>query len=254
VTPASLALAEAERRLLARCQELGRHLDAGEDVWGEYVSAVSALSALVPAERRPLPTTAGDGRAPQRHAEDGAAPRQGRQARGRTPRQTWHGRDPVDVGVNPHLDFLLSCLYDDLLHPEHLADLHKSGLTDETIARQKIRTIPPHMIDALIGFEVPKVSHAYLIPFPDQRGGWFDHVRIKVFPSITTDNGTIKYLQRRRSGARIYFPLATLDAVLRSADPLYIVEGEKKAPQCGPARPAGGRHLWRRRLAPGRRP
>ncbi len=28
---------------------------------------------------------------------------------------------------------------------------------------------------------------------------------------------------------RIYFPLATLDAVLHSPDPLYIVEGEKKA-------------------------
>ena len=39
----------------------------------------------------------------------------------------------------------------------------------------------------------------------------------------------MKYLQRRASGVRLYFPLATLDAVLHSAEPLYLVEGEKKA-------------------------
>jgi excisionase family DNA binding protein len=57
VTPAALALAEAERRLVARCQELGQRLDVGEDVWGEYIAAVNAINALVPAERRPLATT-----------------------------------------------------------------------------------------------------------------------------------------------------------------------------------------------------
>jgi excisionase family DNA binding protein len=58
VTPTALVLAEAERRLLARCQELGQRLDAGEDVWSTYVSTVSTLNALVPVERRPLATTA----------------------------------------------------------------------------------------------------------------------------------------------------------------------------------------------------
>ena len=144
--------------------------------------------------------------------------------------------------MNPHLDFLLSSLYDGTgLHPEHAADLSKSGLTRDTIEAQKIRTIPPHMIDLLLGFSAPKVQSAYLLPFPDPRGGWFDHVRLKVFPTITTDAGTIKYLQPKRSGVRVFFPLATLAAVLHSADSLYIVEGEKKAlavaqlgvPACG---------------------
>jgi excisionase family DNA binding protein len=57
VTPSALALAEAERRLLARCRELGQRLDAGDDVWREYTDVVAALNALVPAERRPLATT-----------------------------------------------------------------------------------------------------------------------------------------------------------------------------------------------------
>src|SRR5262249_2533044 len=133
--------------------------------------------------------------------------------------------------MNDHLDFVLSRVYDgfERMHPEHLADLRRSGLTDETIVAQKARTIPPHMIDQPLGSTAPKVRHAYLIPFPDPRGGWMDHVRMKVFPSIVTDNGTIKYLQPKRSGVRIFFPLSTLDAALHSTEDLYIVEGEKKA-------------------------
>ncbi len=132
--------------------------------------------------------------------------------------------------LNPHLDFLLSSVYDcSGLHAEHLADLRKSGLTDETITIQKIRTIPPHMIDQLLGFEAPKVRHAYLIPFAHPPGGWMDHVRMKVFPAITTENGTTKYLQPRRSGARLFFPLATLERVLTGHEPLWVIEGEKKA-------------------------
>ena len=57
MTPAALALAEAERRLLARGQELGERIDAGENIWTEYIAVVTALNALVPAERRPLETT-----------------------------------------------------------------------------------------------------------------------------------------------------------------------------------------------------
>ena len=85
------------------------------------------------------------------------------------------------------------------------------------------------MIDPLLGFPAPKVTSAYLLPFPDPRGGFLAHIRVKVFPSITTIDGTIKYLQPKRSGVRIYFPLVTLDTVLRSAEPLYVVEGERKS-------------------------
>lgn len=132
--------------------------------------------------------------------------------------------------MNPHLELLLlSAVYDGALAPLHREDLHRSSLTDDTITQQKIRSIPPAMIDRLLGFDAPKVDSAYLIPFADPRGGWLDHVRMKIFPTLTTETGMIKYLQPRRSGVRIYFPIATLDAVLRTADPLYIIEGEKKA-------------------------
>ena len=52
MTPTALALAEAERRLLARCQALGRRLDDGADVWTDYIAAITAVAALIPPERR----------------------------------------------------------------------------------------------------------------------------------------------------------------------------------------------------------
>jgi hypothetical protein len=134
--------------------------------------------------------------------------------------------------VNRDLGFLLSAVYDNaLLHPEHLADLRKSGITDETIRVQKIRTIPPRMLDLLAGFTVPAmVTSAYVIPYADPAGGFMPHVRMKVFPPITEGDGpTLKYLQPPRSGVRVFFPIATLAAVVDSDAPLWLLEGEKKS-------------------------
>lgn len=134
--------------------------------------------------------------------------------------------------MNRHLEFLLSSVYDrSELHPEHLADLRKSGLTDATIATQKIRTIPPSLIDQLAGFRVPAaVTSAYAIPYPDPRGAFMPHVRMKVFPPITEGDGpSLKYLQPPGSGVRVFFPIAAIAAVVNSEAPLWLVEGEKKS-------------------------
>jgi transcriptional regulator with XRE-family HTH domain len=142
-------------------------------------------------------------------------------------RRSW----PGPVRMNPHLAFLLGRVYDAtrLDHPAHLADLRKSGLTDQTIRVQEITDVPPNMLAGLLGFDPPHVVSAYLLPFPDPRGEWMDHVRVRVFPTVTTNRGTIKYLQPRGSGVRIFFPLAALDAVFHDNRALWVVEGEKKA-------------------------
>jgi hypothetical protein len=85
------------------------------------------------------------------------------------------------------------------------------------------------MIDLLLRFPTPKVHSALLFPFPDPAGGFMDHVRMKVFPPLSTKTGTIKYLQPRGSGVRPYLPLATMDRVLHGDEPLYLAEGEKKS-------------------------
>lgn len=132
--------------------------------------------------------------------------------------------------MNPTLAFLLSPVYGNALAPEHLRDLQNSGLSDETIAQQSLRSVPPSLIQPLLGFDVLRVRSALLLPFPDPCGGFMNHVRLKVFPTLTDQQGhTVKYLQPRRSGVRLFFPLATLPMALRGSAPLWLVEGEKKA-------------------------
>jgi hypothetical protein len=138
--------------------------------------------------------------------------------------------------MNPNLSFLMGPIYSGALHPLHLADLRKSALSDETIQQQGLRSVPPNMIGQLLGFDMPGVTSAMLIPFPDPAGGWMNHTRMKIFPSLTRETGrgdkkkteTIKYLQPKASGVRLYFPLATMRAACESMETLYVCEGEKK--------------------------
>jgi hypothetical protein len=139
--------------------------------------------------------------------------------------------------MNAHLAFLMGPVYSGALHPLHLADLRKSTLPDETIKAQGIRSIPPNMIAQLLGFDMPGVTSAMLFPFADPAGGWMDHVRMKIFPVLTREKGrgsaktteTIKYLQPKASGVRLYFPISTMRAVCESMETLWVCEGEKKS-------------------------
>lgn len=126
------------------------------------------------------------------------------------------------------LRLLLSPIYPGSLAPEHLADLRRSGLTNDTIQYYRIRSVPPGMICQLLGFDIPAIRSACLIPFPDPRGGFMNHIRMKVFPPFQDKRGnTVKYLQPRKSGVRLFFPLTPEDA-LTGSRPLWLVEGEKK--------------------------
>jgi hypothetical protein len=55
------------------------------------------------------------------------------------------------------------------LHPEHLADLRASGLSDDTIRVQEFRSIPPDMLVPLLGRRAADVLHGYVLPFADAR-------------------------------------------------------------------------------------
>jgi hypothetical protein len=132
--------------------------------------------------------------------------------------------------MNPHVELLFSRVYDGALARVHLDDLRKSGLTDDTIAANLIRSVPPAMIGRLLGFDMPAVRSALLFPFRSPDRGFMNHVRMKVFPSLTDASGhTIKYLQPRGSCPRLYFVSACLREVLEGESPLWFVEGEKKA-------------------------
>jgi hypothetical protein len=151
--------------------------------------------------------------------------------------------------VNAHLEFLISAVYDGALAPEHREDLERSGLGKEMIQAQFIRSGPPHLIGPLLGYDLPAIRSALLFPFRSPAGGFMDHARMKIFPTLVkvTREGetrwvpaaelqaqdvkheTVKYLQPKGSEPRLYFVAACLRDVLEGAAPLWIVEGEKKA-------------------------
>ena len=132
--------------------------------------------------------------------------------------------------MNPHLAFLLSTVFDGTLAPEHRADLERSGITQEMIDRQFIRSVPPQLIGPLLGYDVSTIRSACLFPFRAPAGGFMDHARLKIFPALTDAEGhTIKYLQPKARRPRLYFVAACLREVLEGDAPLWVVEGEKKA-------------------------
>lgn len=157
--------------------------------------------------------------------------------------------------MNPHLALLVGPVFGGALAPDHLADLRKSGLHDDLVAEQGIRSVPPGMIGRLLGFDVSVVQSACLFPFPAPRGGFTDHVRVKVFPALQDGDGhSVKYLQPKGSAPRLYFVRRCLAAVRSETGPLWVVEGEKKAlavAQLGmPAVGFGGAEGWHRKGTP----
>ena len=113
---------------------------------------------------------------------------------------------------------------------EHCTDLAKSGLTRASIAAQFIRSVPPSLIGRLLGFDVPGIRSALLFPFRSPAGGFMNHVRVKIFPPLQNAAGhTVKYLQPKDTSPRVYFVAACLADVLTGPQPLWCVEGEKKA-------------------------
>jgi putative DNA primase/helicase len=102
------------------------------------------------------------------------------------------------------------------LHPDHLADLRASGLSDETIRAAGVYSLRPRDIALFFNLRrgIPAEIETALC-FPYQDG---EFARIKLFPTLET----MKYAQPPKTGARLYIPFKVND------DPLYLCEGEKK--------------------------
>jgi hypothetical protein len=132
--------------------------------------------------------------------------------------------------MNPALAFLLCDAFEGNLAPAHLADLRKSGLTDETIWLHGLRSVPPDQIRPLLGWDSPRIVSAYLVPYPSLgERGWLDHVVLRLFPVLETEGGSIKYAQPKRTPPRLYIPRLNRDAIMDGTTPLWVLEGQKKA-------------------------
>lgn len=115
------------------------------------------------------------------------------------------------------------------LHPDHLEDLQKSGLSDETIVEAGIESLRPADIDKTIGFPTHAKS-AYEIPYPGT-----GCLRCKMFYDEAnridskTGDARPKYLAKKDSRNHLYIPLKARPILKDLSVPLYITEGEKKA-------------------------
>lgn len=100
------------------------------------------------------------------------------------------------------------------IHPYHLTDLRKSGLSNEIIKAAGVYSLAPRFIDRFFKNGTPaEIESALCFPY---QGGTF--ARIKIFPAV----GKMKYTQPPGTKSRLYVPFPVAEG------PLYVAEGEKK--------------------------
>lgn len=108
---------------------------------------------------------------------------------------------------------------------EHLADLHKSGLSDDTIAAMQVCSLSAAELAKELGYRPDIVRSALVIPYPS-----LDFARYKLFPPAAGKDGhSVRYLQRKDSGVHLYILPAVRQVLTDARVSLYYTEGEKKA-------------------------
>jgi hypothetical protein len=107
-------------------------------------------------------------------------------------------------------------------NPQHLADLRKSGLSDETIEQAGLYSVRPNDIKKVTA--IVKVESMLAIPYTS------DFTRYKVFPTnLKVQGKKHRYTQPQGSGVHLYVPPAVVPHLPDSSVPIGIAEGEKKA-------------------------
>jgi hypothetical protein len=121
------------------------------------------------------------------------------------------------------------------LLPHHLADLRRSGLSDDQIGRCGFYSEPdPAAVGRLLNRSDPKVVAALgpclCLPFAALDSRPAGYVRCKPDRPRADDKGKlVKYESPVGAPNRAYLPPATRAAVADPAVPLLVTEGEKKA-------------------------
>jgi len=113
----------------------------------------------------------------------------------------------------------------EILNPQHLDDLHSSGLTDDTIKVLGFYSGTASQINAILGFDA---GPGLVIPYPCIGGGEpFSRVKPDRPPII--DGKPAKYLSPKGARVRAYIPPKTWEALKCPRTPVIITEGEKKS-------------------------
>jgi energy-coupling factor transporter ATP-binding protein EcfA2 len=106
-------------------------------------------------------------------------------------------------------------------HSDHLTDLQKSGLSDESILSAGIATVPRGEIYKRLGYDPQGLKSMYEIPY----GEGFSRYRCFYEEGKTGP----KYLQKKDSGNRLFIPPSAASILADTKKLIYFTEGEKKA-------------------------
>ena len=107
--------------------------------------------------------------------------------------------------------------------PEHIGDLKASGITIGTANRARLRSVFEQELAELLDFSLPAGISGLLFPYGE------DFFRIKLFPALVGEKGTMKYAQPKGSGVRLYVPPNTKSLLKNPTEALFVTEGEKKS-------------------------
>lgn len=112
------------------------------------------------------------------------------------------------------------------LSPDHLEDLRRSGLTDDTITVMQCEAVPPNEVP------IKAAQSAYRLPYFDLAGTPNCFTRLRLVPAVMDTQGhKMKYWQPKDSVPHLYLPplLDWRPVAKDSATPFTVTEGEKKA-------------------------
>lgn len=112
-----------------------------------------------------------------------------------------------------------------MLLDHHLADLHSSALTDETIERLGFHSGTAEEVREILGFAA---GPGLVIPYP-QHDDMRTFARVKPDEPLVIDGKSAKYLSPKGGGLCAYIPPSTLEALGAPETRLLLTEGEKKA-------------------------
>ena len=111
-------------------------------------------------------------------------------------------------------------------NPDHLSDLRRSGLSDETIVLMDARSVVPQDVPGFENGLYARVDTVLELPYPNVE----NFSRYKLFPPIPMPDGrTMRYYHPSGHSNHLYIlrPVAAVLTDIR--EPLLLVEGEKKA-------------------------
>lgn len=112
----------------------------------------------------------------------------------------------------------MKTITDNVLSPQHIEDLRKSGLTDETISKYDFASIGKEEASKLLGFKAP--SNGWLLRYPGS-----EFFKFKPDKPYTPKD---KYLSRKGMALDLFISHLATDILDEPWFPYYFVEGEKK--------------------------